>query len=176
MPVTKLIMCSFVILLFAGAIQATEHDDESNYLEKRYYFLKGLRETYSEEIFDYCVDEVGFEYSWHTKDSQLILCLSRQKRLQKGNFNRAIEQLGRKSLALPIYTECLDYYPTSSMSLIGKCMDLRLELRERIDEPSIESEIFARCHGIWRKHGIRAIRNCAINDANHYLQNGELRD
>ena len=48
--------------------------------------------------------------------------------------------------------------------------------RERLNQVEAETEIYRRCHSKWRKHGARAVNNCAIHAANYYRDKGEFRD
>ena len=151
-------------------VLASERNNTSETAQDKYNRLKHLKLLYADEIFDYCVDELG---SFH---SGLASCMARQKRLQDKIFDRALDLLGRQSLAQSVYADCLDLHPASSMRLIGKCVDIRLELRQRLDHPKIEKQIYASCQQLWRKHSIGAVRNCSLSDASYYLSHGELRN
>ena len=173
-PGVAWLLCSIPLLLFAGPGQTAHTDTDQPRHENardRYYRLKLLREFYSREIYNYCTNKFEVELS-----IQLQNCMMQQKQLKDRIFKKAQRQLGQNSAVQQLFNDCLNVDPLAGMSRIGKCMDIRLDLRERIDQPVIEREIYERCQQKWRQHGTGAIRNCASHEANYFLDKGELLD
>ena len=102
--------------------------------------------------------------------------MSKQEKIRTAILERAQDELGRRSQAEFLYYDCLDYYPEDSIGRTGDCVDARLILRERLNDGEAEGEIYRRCDQKWRKHGARAIRNCAVSGANYYRDTGGFRD
>jgi len=86
----------------------------------------------------------------------------------------AHDQLGRRSLAQDIYDDCVDYHPINGVARISKCVMTRLVLNSKLENDSVEQEIYQKCDFKWRKHGFRAIDNCARTQANYYRDTGQL--
>ena len=132
--------------------------------------LMHLKQVYSSEIFDYCLEE-------HNANGYLVAgCTERQQARKERLFRNAQSQLGRRSLVQSIYDDCVDYYPDRGVARIGSCVDARLLLRDKLDNEPVEREIYERCDKKWRKHGSRAITTCSIHAANYYRREGRLRD
>ncbi len=102
--------------------------------------------------------------------------MSKQNKLKNNILEYAHDQLGRRSLAQGIYDECLDYYPTSGVKRISKCVKTRLVLRSKLGDETVEKKIYQKCDYKWRKHGLSAIDNCSRMEANYYRDKGTLRD
>lgn len=169
--------CVLLVGALAGAGFAGAKDDDESELERErnraeleYYTLKHLKLIYSPEVFDYCVDR------HRVVGRPMRSCMMRQEKIRTGILDRALEELGRKSLARSLYDDCLDYYPDESIRRVGDCVDTRLILRERLNHGDAEVEIFDRCDKKWRKHGASAIRNCAISAASYYRDTGQIAD
>ncbi|MDJ0779596.1 MAG: hypothetical protein QNJ85_17135 [Gammaproteobacteria bacterium] len=169
--------CVLFVGALAGPAFAGAHDDnesdlqrERNRAKHEYYTLKHLKLVYSPEVFDYCVDR------HRVVGRPLRSCMMKQEKIRTGILDRALRELGRKSLARSLYDDCLDYYPGESISRVGDCVDTRLILRERLNHDDAEVEIFALCDKKWRKHGASAIRNCAISAAGYYRDTGKIVD
>jgi len=100
----------------------------------------------------------------------------RQNKLRDSIIKNANHQLGKPSLAQEIYDECVDYYPTNSVARIGKCVQTRLVLARKLQDDSIEKQIYLKCDLKWRKHGPGAVDNCSRALANRYRDNGQLEE
>ena len=175
-PTQKWIVLLWVLLATSatpsGIIMASDPGeiDSLDEIRREYYLLQHLKLTYSKEVFEYCVDRHA------STSSQLQRCMLRQEGIKTKLLDRALRELGRRSLAEALYYECLDYYYKQSINKTADCVDARLILRERLNQKNVEAEIYRRCNTKWYKHGTRAVRNCAIHGANYYRDKGEYRD
>jgi len=142
-------------------LQQQQHD---------YYLLEYLRLTYSEEVFDYCVDKHG------TAAGSASNCMIKQDKVRTKILDEALDQLGRHSLAQAVYDDCVDYYPRHSVERIRQCVLTRLDLRERLDDDLVEKTIYDFCDGKWRDHGYRSVGVCASAQARYFLRTGNYRD
>ena len=143
--------------------------DEQGFSEIDYYLLLHLKQAYSEEIFDYCVNKHG------PVGYKMQSCMIRNDKLKRKVFADAQDQLGRQSLAQGIYNECLDYYPMQAVARIVRCVETRLVLNSKLKDSTVEKKIYEKCDFKWRKHGALAIDNCARTDASYYRDKGVLR-
>jgi hypothetical protein len=150
--------------------------EEVQIYEQQYYQLQYYKLKYPAEIFDYCVDKYGTIDKYEATSPALAGCMIRQEKSRDSIIDDANRQLGSSSLARKIYAECVDYYPENGVTRIGKCVQTRLVLRDKLQKSSIEKEIYLKCHLKWRKHGSGAVDNCARSQANYYRENGQLRD
>lgn len=150
--------------------------EELERYERQYYQLQYYKLKYSEEIFDYCVNKFIDRYGSGTASPALGGCMVRQKKVKDGIIADASDRLGEPFLAQEIYLECVDFYPNNSVARIGACVQTRLVLKEKLEDDSIEKEIYLQCDFKWRKHSSGAIDNCARAQANYYRDNGELSD
>ena len=125
---------------------------------------------YSQEVFDYCLKKHGVD------PPQLQGCMLRQEGFRTDILERAHKQLGRRSLAEMLYYDCLDFYRGAPISKTVKCVETRLILRKRLNQPDAEAEIYRRCEVKWRKHSIRAVRNCSVSAASYFEDTGKYRD
>jgi len=155
--------------MLTTALYATKTDQRINF-ESQYYLLKSYKLTYTEEIFDYCVEKNG------TIASAAGSCMRRQNKIKTGILNYAHDQLGRRSLAQGIYDDCTDYHPKNGVKRIRKCVKTRLMLDRKLEDDIIEKKIYQKCDFKWRKHGSSAINNCSVTEANYYREKGQLRD
>ena len=155
----------------SAALDKNDSEEGLYYQTKRHYYLiQQLKLMYSEEVFDYCVGE------HRSNPDRLQACMLRQDRIKIAVLEQAQAQLGRRSLAEALYFDCLDFYFGQSIGRTADCVRTRLTLRERLNQVEAETEIYRRCHSKWRKHGARAVNNCAIHAANYYRDKGEFRD
>jgi len=150
--------------------------EELQIYERQYYELQYYKLKYPEEIFNYCVNEYGTIDKYGAAGPALGGCMVRQKKLRDSIIADAIRRLGSPSLAQEIYDECVDYYPKNSVARIGGCVRTRLVLRRKLQDDSVEKEIYLKCDLKWRKHGSGAVENCARAQANYYRDNGQLKE
>ena len=131
--------------------------------------LEWLSKRYPKEVFDYCLD-------LHRYDPGLRKCLYHQMSLRKQILINGIDELGNYNRAIALYDECKEYYPLYGVVPIGECVAIRLILHHRLDFEVVEKLIYEKCDEKWRKHSVLAVRNCALNSANRYRQDGRLPD
>ena len=150
---------------------STQDDHYGNHTHTYFYkFIKHLRAIHSKEVFDYCVDEHGVD------SRRLPPCLKRQEDIKTGILERAQRQLGLRSLAEFLYHDCLDFYLGEAISKTAACVETRLLLRKRLNQAVAEAEIYRRCDSKWRKHGLRAVKNCSVHAARYFKDTGKYRD
>lgn len=159
----------FCISMLTTTLYAAKKDERIN-LEAQYYLLKSYKLTYTEEIFDYCVEKHG------TIASAAGACMIRQNKIKNGILDYAHDQLGRRSLAQGIYDDCTDYHPKHGARRIRECVKTRLMLDKKLEDDIVEKKIYQKCDFKWRKHGSSAINNCSITEATHYSEKGQLRN
>jgi len=157
------------IPMLATALYAAKTDERINW-ENQYYLLKSYKLTYTEEIFDYCVEKNG------TIASAAGGCMIRQNKIKNRILGYAHDQLGRRSLAQSIYDDCTDYHPENGVARISKCVKTRLALDSKLKDDTTEKIIYQKCDFKWRKHGFGAINNCSISEAIYYREKGKLRE
>ena len=138
--------------------------------ENNYYLLQHYRLIYSDEIFEFCVDEHG------TTGHKMRSCMIRNDKLKKNILSDALNQFGRQSLAQSIYDDCVDYYPMNGVNRIGNCVETKLDLADKLKDDTIERIIYQKCDFKWRKHGFRAIDSCSRAQARYYRDKGQLKD
>ena len=143
---------------------------EFEILKHDYYLLEHYRLTYSPDIFDYCVKKHG------SVAGLAGSCMEKQDRHKKRVLKKALEQLGRHSLAQAVYDDCLDYYPYNSAWRVSKCVYTRLDLNLRLEDETVEKTIYHLCDEKWRKHGYRSVDNCSTSEARYFLRTGDYRD
>ena len=139
-------------------------------LEHDYYLLEHYRLSYSPDIFDYCVSKHG------TVARAAGSCMAKQDRQKKRALKKALEQLGRHSLAQAVYDYCLDYYPVNSAVRVSKCVYTRLDLNLKLEDETVEKEIYHLCDVKWRDHGYGSVDNCSTAEARYFQRTGEHRD
>ena len=161
-------VCLFLSMLTTD-LYAAKTDERIN-LENQYYLLRSYRLMYTDEIFDYCVEKNG------AIATAAGACMIKQEKIKNRILDYAHDQLGRRSLAQDIYDDCTDYHPESGVRRIGRCVNTRLMLEEKLQNDFIEKMIYQKCDAKWRKHGSGAINNCATIQAKYYLDKGLLRD
>lgn len=159
----------FAVSTLALAVEAPTEKD-LRILEHDYRVMESLRLTYSEEIFEYCVKKHG------TVASAAAGCMMKQDRYRTEILEEALEQLGRQSLALALYDDCLDYYPMHSVARISQCVRTRLDLQDRLQDDFAERHIYQFCDVKWRKHGHLSVDNCSNAQARYYLRTGDFRN
>lgn len=157
------------IPMLTTALYAAKTDERINW-ENQYYLLKSYKLTYTEEIFDYCVEKNG------TIASAAGGCMIRQNKIKNRILDYAYDQLGSRSLAQSVYDDCTDYHPKNGVRRISECVKTRLMLDKKLGDDIIEKRIYQKCDLKWRKHGSSAINNCSITEATHYRDKGQLRD
>lgn len=132
--------------------------------------LQYYKEHYSPEVFKFCDELHG------GRVSRIGSCVNQQQGIKSRIIRNARVQLGSQSLAVVLYNDCLDYYPLYGVARIGRCVETRLELRDRVKNEAIETQIYQKCEDKWRKHGFRAIHNCCMHEGRYFRERGELRD
>jgi hypothetical protein len=150
-----------------GAAAASQ---ELEILKHDYYLLEHYRLTYSPDIFDYCVKKHGSVARFASS------CMEKQDRHKKRALKKALEQLGRHSLAQAVYDDCLDYYPYNSALRVSKCVYTRLNLNLMLEDETVEKTIYHLCDVKWRKRGYRSVDNCSTSDARYFQRTGDYRD
>lgn len=148
--------------------EASSLHDHDHY-EHSYYVLESFRLRYSEDLFNYCVEEHGIS------NVTIGSCLLREQKLQKRILDEAQDELGRRSLAQAIYDVCRDYYPLFSVARIDDCIRTHLMLINRLEQSKVRQTIYDLCDVKWRKHSARAVNNCSILEANYYRNKGRFR-
>ena len=102
-------------------------------------------------------------------------CMASQKKLKNRILKDAKSALGRRSLAQAMYDECVDYYPMDGVKRVGERVTTKLYLRSKLTDDSGEKKVYQKCDSKWRKHGYRAIHNCASSEVTYYRQWGKYR-
>ena len=159
----------FCILMLPTVLYAAK-TNEQILREHNYYLLQHYRLIYTDEIFEFCVDEHG------TIGHKMRSCMIRNDKLKKNILSDALNQLGRQSLAQSTYDDCVDYYPMSGVNRIGNCVETKLDPADKLKDDTIERIIYQKCDFKWRKHGFRAIDSCSRAQARYYRDKGQLKD
>lgn len=164
------ILAVLVAIAPVSAASGANSTRDLRVLEHDYYLMESYRMRYSPDIFDYCVGKHG------TVARAAGSCMLKQDREKKRVLKKALEQLGRHSLAQAVYDDCLDYYPVNSAVRVSKCVYTRLDLDLKLDDDVAEQKIYQFCDAKWRDHGYRSIDNCSTTQARYYLRTGEYRN
>ena len=168
MPIQILVII-FCILMLPTTLYAAKINEQL-FNEHDYYLLQHYRLIYTDEIFEFCIDEHG------STGHRMRSCMIRNDKLKKNILSDALDELGRHSLAQSIYDDCVDYYPMDGVARIGDCVETRLDLAGKLKDDTIEKIIYQKCDFKWRKHGFRSIDNCSGAEARYYRDKGKLKD
>ena len=168
-----LAVCQLSMVLVSGMANASASattDLDHAYRQHQYYLLRKYKLTYDAEIFDYCLDELG------PLAPGLGGCMRKNDELKQRILNNARAQLDLHSRAQDIYDECLDRHPMVGVKPVGRCVDTRLYLRDKLDDEIEERRIYLKCDIKWRKHGSASVDSCARSEVTYFRRWKKYRE
>jgi hypothetical protein len=166
---THNVLAPLAALVMSVSVCAATPSEQALY-DFQYSMLRNYKLIYTEEIFDFCVDQYG------PFGAGLGGCMRRNDDIKQRVLTDAIEQLGRQSLAQSVYDECLDYYPMDGVKPIGECMYTRLFLRRELNDDSEERRVYQKCNLKWREQGYDAVDTCARSEVTYYRRWGRFNE